>query len=234
MELNSSAPQRDKRTVILDSAGMVFARDGYEGASMSAITRDAGVSKATVYHHFTSKAELFGAFVHRECNGTLTPLFQNLTHNTDPAAALHNIGLRMINFLLSPAFLTIDRVVASEASTFPELAQAFYEAGPRQGVKIMAHWLQEQDAAGRLCVPDPEFAAEQFFALCQTRVVLRCRLRMGGTIQDDAIDRVVAGAVTMFLNTYGAPEPAPSGHALSGPASSGPASSGPAPPEPTP
>ncbi len=204
MESNEPvATPRDKRTVILDSAGGVFARDGYEGASMSAITRDAGVSKATVYHHFTSKAELFGAFVQRECHATLTPLFQNLTHHTDPAAALHNIGLRMINFLLSPACLVIERVVASEAAAFPELSQAFYDAGPRQGVGMMARWLREQDAAGRLSVADAEFAAEQFFALCQTRVAMRCRLRVGGTVEPEAIERVVTSAVTMFLNTYG-------------------------------
>ncbi len=197
---------RDTRTVILDSAGDAFARNGYEGASMSAITVAAGVSKATVYHHFSSKAGLFGAYIHRECHRTLAPVFAGLTHQSDPAAALRDIGLRMINFLLSPSCLAIDRVVAAEAAAFPELAQAFYDAGPRQGIGIMARWLQEQDTAGRLTVPDPEFAAEQFFALCQTRVAMRCRLRMPGGAPPEAVARVVDAAVTMFLNTY-APRP---------------------------
>ena len=196
---------RDKRTVILDSAGAAFAQHGYEGASMSAITRSAGVSKATVYHHYASKAELFGAFVHRECHRSLAPVFQNLTHHTDPAAALHNIGLLMITFLLSPTCMVIDRVVASEAGAFPELAQAFFDAGPRQGIAMMAQWLREQDAAGRMAVPDAEFAAEQFFALCQTRVAMRCRLRMDGPVRPEAIQHVVGAAVAMFLNTYGRP-----------------------------
>ena len=203
MESIDPAAPRDKRTVILDSAGAAFARHGYEGASMSAITRDAGVSKATVYHHFASKAALFGAYVQRECQRTLTPLFQNLTHHTDPAAAMRNIGLRMMDFLLSPTCLAIDRVVATEATAFPELAQAFFDAGPRQGIATMAQWLREQDTAGRLAVPDAEFAAEQFFALCQTRVAMRCRLRLGPPVQPDAVERVVDAAVTMFLNTYG-------------------------------
>ena len=203
MDSVDSALPRDKRTVILDSAGAAFARHGYEGASMSAITRDAGVSKATVYHHFASKAALFGAYVQRECHRTLNPLFQNLTHHTDPAAALRNIGLRMIEFLLSPTCLAIDRVVATEAMAFPELAHAFYDAGPRQGIATMAHWLRDQDAAGRLAVPDAEFAAEQFFALCQTRIAMRGRLRLDNPAPPEAVERVVDAAVAMFLNTYG-------------------------------
>ena len=203
MDSNDSALPRDKRTVILDSAGAAFAQYGYEGASMSAITRDAGVSKATVYHHFVSKAALFGAYIQRECHRTLSPLFQNVTHHTDPAAAMRNIGLRMMDLLLSPTCLAIDRVVATEAMAFPELAHAFYDAGPRQGINVMAHWLREQDAAGRLAVPDAEFAAEQFFALCQTRIAMRGRLRLGTPAAPDAVERVVDAAVTMFLNTYG-------------------------------
>lgn len=203
MDANEGVPLRDKRTVILDSAGAAFAQYGYEGASMSAITRGAGVSKATVYHHFPGKAVLFGAYVQRECHRTLAPLFQNVTHHTDPAAAMRNIGLRMMDFLLSPTCLAIDRVVATEAVAFPELAHAFYDAGPRQGIATMAHWLREQDAAGRLIVPDAEFAAEQFFALCQTRIAMRGRLRLGTPAPPDAVERVVDAAVAMFLNTYG-------------------------------
>ena len=194
---------RDKRTMILDSAGATFALHGYEGTSMSEITRVAGVSKATVYHHFISKAALFGAYVQRECHKTLAPVFQGLTHEHDTATALRDIGLRMINFLLSPHCVTIDRVVAAEAKAFPELAHAFYDAGPRQGIVIMATWLLEQHAAGRLHVSDPEFAAEQFFALCQTRVAMRCRLRLGTPATAEAVAHVVDAAVTMFLNTYG-------------------------------
>ena len=199
----TTPPPRDKRTVILDSAGLAFAAHGYEGASMAAITQSAGVSKATVYHHFISKAALFGAYVHRECHTTLEPVFRDLTLQHDPAAALHDLGLRMINFLLSPTCLTIDRVVTAESFAFPELAQAFYDSGPRQGIAIMADWLREQHGAGRLNVPDPEFAAEQFFALCHTRVAMRCRLRVSGTTPPEAIQHVAQASVAMFLNTYG-------------------------------
>ena len=40
----------------------------------------------------------------------------------------------------------------------------------------MAVWLEQETRDGRLAVADPQFAAEQFFALCQTRVGVKCKL----------------------------------------------------------
>ena len=51
----------DKKIEILNGAAAVFARDGYEGANVSHIAREAGVSKGTVYNYFPTKAEMFAA-----------------------------------------------------------------------------------------------------------------------------------------------------------------------------
>lgn len=51
---------RGARTVqrILDSAARIFGRDGFQGASMNAVARAAGVSKALLHYHFRSKEHL--------------------------------------------------------------------------------------------------------------------------------------------------------------------------------
>ncbi|MER5728972.1 helix-turn-helix domain-containing protein [Streptomyces sp. NPDC002138] len=43
---------------ILDAAGQVFERNGYEGASVNEIIRVAGVTKGAFYFHFRSKKDL--------------------------------------------------------------------------------------------------------------------------------------------------------------------------------
>ncbi len=48
---------------ILEAAGQVFREKGFAGASMQVISRKAGVSKSLLYHHFTSKQELWHAMV---------------------------------------------------------------------------------------------------------------------------------------------------------------------------
>src|ERR671921_2625438 len=57
---------RDVRRVrLLDAAGRVFARLGYEAASVEDIAFEAGVGKPTVYRYFAGKEALFEAVFER-------------------------------------------------------------------------------------------------------------------------------------------------------------------------
>lgn len=190
----------EKREAILDGAARVFAERGYEGASMSAITAAAGVSKGTIYQHFEGKAALFGAAVARECDRSVGEAFRTAGPDAGLRQTLTDIGERFLAMLTSPAALAVERIVTSEAARFPELARAFWEAGPARGIALMAGFLAAQAEAGALVVPDPAFAAEQFFMLCQTRVVMRTRL--GLTHDAGDVGRVVAEAVEVFLRAY--------------------------------
>jgi TetR/AcrR family transcriptional regulator, mexJK operon transcriptional repressor len=192
----------EKRIQILAGAASVFAADGYEGASMARIAAVAGVSKGTLYNHFDSKAALFTAYVGEKCSQYLATVFEGADYDGDPAEVLRSIGKRMVQMMLSDVGLAIYRGVIAEAAKFPELARGFYEAGPARAIGFMAGWLAEQTRRGRLSVPDPEFAAEQFFHLCQTRLVLRRRLEMLPDPPGGDIDAVVEASIAMFLRTY--------------------------------
>ena len=55
-------PQRRKeetRARILESAARVFARRGYDAATVEEITAECGIAKGALYGHFASKEELF-------------------------------------------------------------------------------------------------------------------------------------------------------------------------------
>lgn len=45
----------EKRAAILTSAARVFATDGYDRASMTRLAAECGISKANIYHYYTSK-----------------------------------------------------------------------------------------------------------------------------------------------------------------------------------
>jgi TetR/AcrR family transcriptional repressor of mexJK operon len=196
----------EKRAQVLAGASAVFARDGYEGASMSRIAQEAGVSKGTLYNYYASKAELFAAFVDQQCSANLAQLFAATpSGDNSPGAVLHSIGSRMLAMMLSPTGLTIYRVVTSEATKFPALARCFYEAGPARAIGALAAWLADETNAGRLAVDDPVFAAEQFFALCQSHVCLRRILQLESGTSPEEVTKVVDRAVAMFLRTYEAP-----------------------------
>ncbi|WP_419758234.1 TetR/AcrR family transcriptional regulator [Acidisoma sp.] len=197
----------ERRHAILDGAGRVFARDGYEGASMAQIAREIGVSKGTLYNYFPSKAALFSGFISASCDQSLKRIFDIPPSDNEPEETLFRAGKSILEMMLSPFRQAIHRMVMSEAGQFPELARAFFEAGPQRGLNYLSHWLRQETAAGRLIVPDPDFAAEQFFALCQTKLVMRARLRLIETADPAESERVVAGAVSVFLKAYAPAQP---------------------------
>lgn len=53
----------DTPSVILDAARQLFARHGYDGASVRAITQRAGVNLGAITYHFGSKRALFEAVI---------------------------------------------------------------------------------------------------------------------------------------------------------------------------
>ncbi len=198
--VDALSPERRRR--IIEGAAEIFARDGYEGASMSQIAAAANVSKGTLYNYFPSKQALFGAFVRQRCERLVDAVFGEPVPAPELEADLTRIGRTMLMVMVSPDGLAMYRVVVMEASKFPELAAVFYNAGPKVMIARMAAWLARQTAGGALNVADPLFAAEQFFALTQARVLMRARTDAHYIATQIDIDFVVRGAVQVFLAAY--------------------------------
>ena len=192
-----------KRQQIIRGAASVFTDCGYEGASMSRIALQAAVSKGTLYNYFTSKSELFAAFVSQKSHTTLGEMFEPVGEPDDVAAILRQIAERMVTLMLAPESLVLYRIVVSEAGKFPDLAHIYWDAGRQRGLEHMADWLAQQRRAGRLRQADPEIAAGQFFALCQTPSCMKRRLQLLPTMGPDEVALLVGGAVQVFLHSYG-------------------------------
>ncbi len=59
----STTNQRSTRTDLLEAARHVFARNGFDGASVRAITAEAGANLGAVTYHFGSKRALYDAML---------------------------------------------------------------------------------------------------------------------------------------------------------------------------
>ncbi len=57
----------ERRQSLLDAAAAMFAERGFDGASMSQIARQCGVSKALLYHYYQSKEELLYSMLSSHC-----------------------------------------------------------------------------------------------------------------------------------------------------------------------
>jgi TetR/AcrR family transcriptional repressor of mexJK operon len=192
-----------KRQAILEAAGQLFMAQGYGAVSMDAIARAGGVSKATLYAHFESKDALFAMIVGQGCRQSIQTSDFLPDAVTDLAAALTGLGQRMLRFLLGEKPLAIHRIVIAESVRFPELGRAFYDNGPGLFRRVFAEWLVRQQAAGRLVVPNPDLAADQFVGMLRgAGLFTRATLGLLPAATEAEINATVAGAVDTFMRAY--------------------------------
>ncbi len=199
-----------KRRQILKGAHAVFSRVGFDAASMNDITREAGVSKGTIYVYFASKEELFESLMEQERDRLFQGLEDALTAPGEPEDRLHAFGVRMATLLCSDEVVGAQRVVFGICERKPELGARFYEGGAQRGVGLLTRFLETAAAEGRLTVEDPRLLAHQFIEL-STAGLLRRRLfgHLAEPPSPETVERTVAAAVRMVLLAHAPGHAAP-------------------------
>lgn len=196
----------DKRRQILEGARRVFINLGFDAASMNDITREAGVSKGTIYVYFANKEELFEALIDEERQsifGNLYDALENPDH--DMRETLIRYGIALARKITSPMVLRAQRTVISICERMPELGVRFYERGPKKGHERLVAYLTAAVEAGKLDIPDIDLAAYQFGDLCMARLFRQCLFGyLTKTPTEAEITRVVTAGVDVFLKAYAA------------------------------
>ena len=196
-----------KRDQILDGADAVFLRSGFDAASMNDITREAGVSKSTVYVYFSSKEELFEALVARQRERLFVEVWQQLDLPGNPAEVLTRYGTVLARTLCTEPVIRAHRIVVGVTERRPDLGRRFYESGSQRGRQRLKAYLEAEMARGTLDIPDIDLAAYQFVDLCLAGLFRRRLLAdLAEPPSDAAIAHVVGSAVRMFLGFYGRPD----------------------------
>lgn len=188
---------------VLEGARKIFMRDGYEGASVDEIAREAGVSKATLYSYFPDKRLLFAEVAKSECTRQADNALELLTSDDDPADVLREAGERIIAFYCSEFGLSMYRICVAESCRFPELGQRFYESGPKLLRDRLVEYLRHAVSLGKLRIEDFELAADQFAELCSASYFPKLLCGVGEKIRPDEREKVLEGAVEMFMARYG-------------------------------
>lgn len=187
---------------VIDGARTVFMREGYEGASVDEIARDAGVSKATLYSYFPDKQHLFLAVLQSECAQQAEVEFLMDAGDLTVEETLHVICKTLMTFILSRFGQDMFRVCVAEAQRFPELGRAFYDSGPRKWGRKIAQYLDSPRARDVLNIEDSTFAADQLAQLCRADLMLKVLFGIETDPPENEIDRIATEAVKTFLARY--------------------------------
>lgn len=188
---------------VLEGARAVFMADGFEGASVDDIAKQAGVSKATLYSYFPDKRLLFMEVANQECARQSQSAIDTIDMSGKPHDVLAQAGRHFLQFITSKFGQQVFRICVAESDRFPQIGRAFYQSGPARMRTEMTAYFAESIARGELQIDDLELAADQFGELCKADIWPRLIFGVIDRVDASDIDRVVDGAVEIFLARYG-------------------------------
>ncbi len=151
--MNSLQPLDDKKLAIIDAGFRSFAAYGYRRVSMAEIAKAAGMSRAALYLHFSSKEDIFRSLVVQYFAQAAADLQAALQAD----GALDAVICGGFQAVCGPGFKAMmtsphgPELMDSKNSVGAELARA----GDAQLLAIWAGWLRDQGALGRVVLDGP-------------------------------------------------------------------------------
>ncbi|MBZ2195332.1 TetR/AcrR family transcriptional regulator [Occultella gossypii] len=189
------------RVAILDAAAGLFLELGYDRTALARVAERAGVSKATLFKQFPTKAQLFEATVLAAGAAPDSELAD------PPAGDFHAglvvLGLAYTQLLSRPGMADLIRTLIAEAPRFPDLRERTFDFGTLPLLAALRRYLRAETDAGTADVADPDVAAPQFLGMIAT-VVFWPRLVHGNwSLTEEETLRVVDEAARTIVARYG-------------------------------
>ena len=207
MSRSTPTSRRQTRQVnesaILRAAERVFARAGFEGATMADIADEAGLPKANLHYYFGAKRALYRAVLDAVLHDWLGPL-EAITPEADPRTALrHYIELKMALAAERPH---ASRVFANELLHGAPVVLDLLRTDMRQQVLTKAAVIDGWIAAGRMAPVDSVHLFFTIWAATQTYADFDVQIHaVLGTEPDPATDtpRATAHVTSLILRGCG-------------------------------
>jgi TetR/AcrR family transcriptional repressor of mexJK operon len=115
---------------LIETAGRLFLENGYTKVSLESIAREAHVAVRTIYVKFGGKAGLLNAVMASRRDR----FFHTSDMDNDPRPfkeIVDSFARHFLDLLHTSEAQSLQRVVIAESPRNPELAETFFEAGPR-------------------------------------------------------------------------------------------------------
>jgi AcrR family transcriptional regulator len=204
--LLGETPSHDpKRQVILRYARIAFVSEGYAGARIEPIAREAGVSTATLYALFAGKAELFSAVIDDAADQFAHQMAGVRACDGDARIQLTSFAEAYACFMGDGFVRSIFRLVMAERPRFRATAIRFFEKGRSEFGSTLIDILKDHVARGGLKnIEKASWAAGELMGMIEHPVffvplVTGDEVRAGRTNA-----QVVAHVINTFMARYGA------------------------------
>jgi TetR/AcrR family transcriptional regulator, mexJK operon transcriptional repressor len=190
------------RARILEAAAELFRTHGYDVA-MDAIASVANVSKQTLYNQFGNKEELFKAMI--ADHGALMRAPLNVSAlERHPREMLADVARQYYTQACGSGEMGYYRMIIGAGQQFPEMGQAYYEAGPKLMLDALSQWMAREERLGRLDTGgDPQLAAEHFLSLITGQIETKGLLGLSVEMTPTEIERRARFCADIFMRAFG-------------------------------
>jgi AcrR family transcriptional regulator len=158
--------QRTEATTghLLDAARRLFAADGYTATSLEDVVAAAGVTKGALYHHFSSKRDLFRAVFEQEEIALARASRLAYVEESDPWQGFQAACIAFLENSLDPG---VQRIVVLDGPAVLGW-ETVREIEARQSLAMIERGLVQAMESGRIATrPAGPLAHMLFGALCE-------------------------------------------------------------------
>ena len=155
------------RASLVKAAREAFLSSGYGESSVNRIAQEAGVSIKTLYRHFGSKDELFGAVIAGLCVYPADPSVDLPWSEQEPEVAFVTMGMEYLDLILAPDELALYRIIVRDNVRFPQLSERYRTEALLPRGKVVAAYLSRWAPRRSWNIREPSRAVSTFFALLQ-------------------------------------------------------------------
>jgi AcrR family transcriptional regulator len=164
------------------------------------IAKQARVAVRTIYVKFGGKAGLFAAVIAAGRRHFFAGM-DDVDSTTRPLRdVLWDFGLHFLDLVTSPAAVALHRIVIAESQSNPDLAQAYYDVGPRQTREDLTRLFSRPDIRAQLREDaSPEMLAIQLLNCLMGDHMRRLLFQPESAAPPEAIRHQIEIGLDMFL-----------------------------------
>ncbi len=186
----------EKAEQILKGAMPEFLQHGYACTSMDKVAKASGVSKQTLYSHFSDKDGLFTALVERIATEKFNLVWSHPLQG-QPEQVLRDLAKRILKENINDnEYLCFVRLIVSESGKRPDLAQLFLKTVCQPSVVILTQYLEDQP---QLNIVDPE-ATARIFVGSLIHFIMVQEVLSGQTVMPMDEDRMIDSLVHLIVH----------------------------------
>jgi AcrR family transcriptional regulator len=184
---------------ILHAALGVFGEHGLAGARLEDIARQAGVSKGTIYLYFPNKEALFREMVRSTIVEAIVA-GEGIPATGSAREQLLAFMAHYWDFVRTPAFSVIYRVVVSELHHFPDLVEFYSAEVIARTQKLLSGIIRRGTDAGEFRAVDPAVAGRMLISLFSTSAMWCCKRKFFPHLRDRPDEQIYNELVDFYLS----------------------------------